>query len=193
MGGRSGCLLGLCGAGEGDRGERPEALAPPLPGTARGTPFSNPGPAGSKGATALLHDRFCRFLVPPVLADKPVLELSVSTSIPEHPFRPRRPLQCFAVTRAHRRFPDSGSRVSPLRPLASAERPLTRSRLARPHLTCCPGLRGRSGHVRLQAAAGPPSPHWLRLRSGSSSAPAPHSLLPGAGLARGRRHDSPVT
>lgn len=87
-----------------------------MPGTAKGTPFSNLGPSSSKGATAHLHDRFCRLLVPPILADKPVLELSVSTSIPEHPFRPGRPLQCFAVTRAHRRFPGYGSRLTLLAP-----------------------------------------------------------------------------
>lgn len=112
MGGRSGCHLGLCGAGKGEMGERPEHS--PHPGLAQqsGTPFSNPGPAGYKGAAALPHDSFCTLLLlPPILADEPVLELKRLHIYPEHPFRPRRASPIASRSRACMAgSPDPGSR-----------------------------------------------------------------------------------
>lgn len=113
MGGRSSCLLGLSGAGEGDSGERPEHLLHPFLVQQRGLLSVIPVPQVRKGLLPSSMIGSAGFLyLPSSLIDKPVLELSVSTSIPEHPFRPRRPLQCFAVTRALRRFPGYGSRLT---------------------------------------------------------------------------------
>lgn len=151
MGGRSGCLLGLCGAGEGDCGERPEHSPHPCLVQQGGLLSVIPVPQVRKGLLPFSMIGSAGFLYLPSSQKTPVLELKVSTSIPEHPFLPRRPLHCFAVTRTHSRFPDSGSRLTPLRPLASAERPLTRSRLAWPpsHL-----LPRSAGTLRTRPAPG---------------------------------------
>lgn len=65
----------------------------------------------------------------------------------------------------HLGFPFLQVRTPSLRPLALVQRRHTRSRVAQTPSHLLPRLRGRSGHVRLQAA-GPPCPLYLRLRRG---------------------------
>lgn len=122
MGGRSGCLLGLCGAGKEEMGERPEHS--PHPGLAllqSGAPFSNPGPAGSKGAAMIAPVRFFCYLPYSLMSQfwSSVSPHLTRASLPPAGASPSasRSRACMAGA------PDSGSREPPAPPSPSLASP----------------------------------------------------------------------
>lgn len=211
MGGRSGCLLGLYGARKREKGERPEHS--PHPGLAllqSGAPFSNPGPAGCKGAAALLHDSSCTFFCYLPFSLMSQFWSSVSSQLTRASLPPARASPSALQSRACMAgSPDSGSREPPAPPspsLASPHPLALRPASVSPAAPVCgdapdtsgsrpPGRPPRtgSGSVRVSAARPPLTacfrePGWpvaaamMVLSRDGGAAPKPRpSILPPPG------------
>lgn len=218
MGGRSGCLLGLYGARKREKGERPEHS--PHPGLAllqSGAPFSNPGPAGCKGAAALLHDSSCTFFCYLPFSLMSQFWSSVSSQLTRASLPPARASPSASQSRACMAgSPDSGSREPPAPPspsLASPHPLALRPALVSPAAPVCgdapdtsgsrpPGRPPRtgSGSVRVSAARPPLTacfrePGWpvaaammvLSRDGGAAPKPRPSILPPPGSWGRGYR------